>query len=93
MDLSVGIWNGDAKDAHTKTIWNFWLKADSLPLEMMEDLCNPNRNNESVNVNSCTHDSIDQDTDDVDNMEFSSNKESTIVDINISSSEDGITQT
>ena len=59
----------------------------------MEDLCNPNRNNESFNVNYCTHDSIDQYIDDVDNMEFSSDKESTIVDINISSSEDGVTQT
>ena len=71
---------------------NFWLKADFLPPKMMTYMWKPIRNNESVNSNSVTNDALSQETDDADNMDFSSDKEAIIAASKISSSEDGGTQ-
>ena len=54
---------------------------------MMAELSNWISNNESVNVNAGTHDSIYKNTYDADNMEFFIDKEATITASNISSSE------
>ena len=86
MDLSLGIWNGNAEYVYKNTMQNCWLKAYILSPEIMADLWNPIKNNESVNSNAGTHDNIPQDIDDTYNMDFSSDKEATIAyrDISIS---------
>ena len=76
-----------------KNMLNCWLKAEILPLEMMSELRNIIRSNESFNANAGNHGAISQDTDDADNMELSSDKEATIAASNIASSEGGGTQT
>ena len=86
MDLSLGIWNGNAEYVYKNTMQNCWLKAYILSPEIMADLWNPIKNNESVNSNAGTHDNIPQDIDDTYNMDFSGDKEATIAyrDISIS---------
>ena len=74
MDLSMRIWNGDAKYVYKNTMRNCWIKADILPLDMMEDLRNTRINNESVYANDVNHDTIYQDIDDAYNVDFSSEK-------------------